>query len=404
MADSLTGVVTSSLVPGESTPLHNTTKFAYIDALRGYAVLMVITSHTGGMFAELPYPLKKLTNFGWHGVQLFFLMSCVTLLMSWRSDERKNQVSIKNFWIRRLFRIVPMYYLAAAFYYFIEPPPRGFEISQLLATLTFVNVWHPTLVSTIADRWIPVPGGWSIGVEMTFYLIFPLIALLVHSLRIALIVCGCTLVIGCVANVIVGHALATIYPESAVENFIYYWFPNQFPVFSLGVILYFILNKLHKNLSLQPAPLFHRHGTPLILISGVAGIAVANMPFPENLPFALPLVIPRLYVVSLIFIIVATILSINPRSPFINPAICSLGKVIFSAYLLHFAVLHRLPVWFPEIFDVHATGWHAIGVSFALWLTVVPVTFLISQITYRLIESPMMSAGRAFMRPIKLTF
>lgn len=404
MAGSLTGTDANSLVQRETITPHKTTKYAYIDALRGYAVLLVITCHTGEMLTELPYPLKKLTNFGWHGVQLFFLMSCVTLLMSWRSDERKDQVSVKNFWIRRLFRIVPMYYLAALFYYFVEPPPNGFEVSQILATLIFVNVWHPTLVPTLIDRWMPVPGGWSIGVEMTFYLIFPLIAVLVRSLRSAVMFCGLALMIGSVANVMMNHALSGDYPDMAVTNFLYFWFPNQLPVFALGTILYFILLNLQKNPTAAYAVLLERYGTQIILMCVLSGVVAANMPFPQSLPFKPPLIIPTLYIASLIFIIVATILSINPRSPFINPAICSLGKVSFSAYLLHFAVLHRLPVWFPEIFDVHATGWHAIGVSFALWLTVVPVTFLISQITYRLIESPMMSAGRAFMRPIKLTF
>ena len=40
-------------------PVHNTKKYAYVDAIRGYAVLLVITCHTGGMFAQLPYPLKN---------------------------------------------------------------------------------------------------------------------------------------------------------------------------------------------------------------------------------------------------------------------------------------------------------------------------------------------------------
>ena len=48
-------------------------KFAYIDCLRGYAVLMVMITHTTYAFAGLPYPVHKLGAYGWHGVQLFFL-------------------------------------------------------------------------------------------------------------------------------------------------------------------------------------------------------------------------------------------------------------------------------------------------------------------------------------------
>src|ERR1700761_4987006 len=124
-------------------PSHKTKKYPYIDALRGYAVLFVITCHTGGMFRNMPYPVKKLTNVGWHGVQLFFLISCVPLMMSWRSDERKGIASPQSFWARRFFRISPMYYLAALFYFFAEPPASGFDFGQMLASLVFVNAWHP---------------------------------------------------------------------------------------------------------------------------------------------------------------------------------------------------------------------------------------------------------------------
>jgi len=135
--------------------MHAPPKYPFIDALRGYAVLMVITCHAGAAFPELPYPLKRVTNFGWHGVQMFFLMSCVTLLLSWQSDEAKGRTDVISFWLRRFFRIAPLYYLAAAFYFLIEPPAGGFDLGQLLACFTFINDWHPALVPTTADAW-----GW----------------------------------------------------------------------------------------------------------------------------------------------------------------------------------------------------------------------------------------------------
>ena len=235
-------------------PAHHTAKYAYIDALRGYAVLFVITCHTGGMFHGLPYPLKKLTNFGWHGVQLFFLMSCITLMMSWTSDKAKGIANAGDFMLRRFFRIAPMYYIAAVFYFLIERPDAGFDIKQALATIFFVNSWHPLLIPTVSDRWMVVPGGWSIGVEFTFYLLFPLIAAFVRSMRGALIFCAVALAFGTVANTTMTALLAPHYEETAVRNFIYFWFPNQMPVFALGTILYFIILKLR---TIQPDRLAH---------------------------------------------------------------------------------------------------------------------------------------------------
>ena len=65
--------------------------FAYIDALRGCAILFVITCHLTFSYPELPYPVHRLTVLGWHGVQLFFLASCVTLLLSWHGEVARRE-------------------------------------------------------------------------------------------------------------------------------------------------------------------------------------------------------------------------------------------------------------------------------------------------------------------------
>lgn len=376
---------------------HQTTKFAYIDALRGYAVLLVIICHAGGMFPELPYPLKKITNFGWHGVQLFFLLSCVTLLLSWRSDEAKGRASVTDFWTRRLFRIAPMYYLAALLYFIIETPLGGFDLGQLLASFTFVNAWHPTLIPTVPDRWMVVPGGWSIGVEVTFYFMFPMMAVLITVMRGAIVFCAVALAIGCIANPLMNDVLRDSYSAPAIGNFLYFWFPNQLPVFALGAVLYFVLQWLQAKPEHAIAIILRRYGTVIVLACVAAGVGVANLPLPASLSFASPLVVPAFLVASLIFMVVVAVLASDPRSPFINRPMCSLGQVSFSAYLLHFAVLHKLPQLFPTAFDVGATGWQAIVAWFALWLVVVPVTYALSMITFRTVENPMIQMGRRLL-------
>ena len=100
-------------------------------------------------------------------------------------------------------------------------------------------------------------------------------------------------------------------------------------------------------------------------------MAAANLPFPQHLPPAPPLIVPALLVASLIFMIVVLVLGTAPDSPFVNRWIRSLGQVSFSAYLLHFAVLHKLPLLLPRVFDLHATGWRAIFIWFGLWVTAV---------------------------------
>jgi peptidoglycan/LPS O-acetylase OafA/YrhL len=72
-------------------------KLNAIDAIRGWAIFLVITAHVGGLFPELPWPLKKITNFGWYGVQLFFVASAFTLMLSWERMQQGFIVKTANF-------------------------------------------------------------------------------------------------------------------------------------------------------------------------------------------------------------------------------------------------------------------------------------------------------------------
>lgn len=154
-------------------------KLSAIDALRGWAIFLVIVVHTAELFHELPWPLKKLTNMGWYGVQLFFIMSAFTLIMSWQRQSRSNfSKKCLKFYIRRFFRIAPMYYSGAVLYFIIRQPDDLFSIKQLMINLFFMNSWSPQTMPTVDGAWQVVPGGWSIGVE--FSLVFTSYSLCCH--------------------------------------------------------------------------------------------------------------------------------------------------------------------------------------------------------------------------------
>lgn len=375
-------------------PSHPTHKYAFINALRGYAVLFVITCHTGYMFPELPYPVKKLTSFGWHGVELFFLVSCVTLMMSWRSEEKKGSVSAGAFWLRRFFRIAPMYYAAAFFYFIVEPPPTGFDLWQLITTMTFVNAWHPLWTPTVSGQWMVVPGGWSIGVEFTFYFFFPIIATLIRSMRSAVLFFGFSVLLGFICNTLAYPGLNQAYGTIATANFLYFWFPHQVPVFALGTILYLAIAHLWKNPASPVTTLAIRWSYPIIGTSLIAMIFIANLDLAGRLWANAPSMFPTLIVTSFIFMLLVMVLAVDRTNILNNRPICALGEVSFSAYILHFFVLHKLPVFLPMVFDRSATGWNAILSCLALWVVAVTLTFALSIITFRLIESPMIMLGR----------
>jgi peptidoglycan/LPS O-acetylase OafA/YrhL len=151
-------------------------KLNYIDSLRGVAILMVIIVHTSQSITGLNRYANLLLDYGKTGVQLFFILSAFTLCLSMTKRHDGNL----NFYIRRYFRIAPLYYIAIPMYFllthFIKWPYRNgvslyssFSYFNIICNFLFIHGLVPSANNTI------VPGGWSIGAEMLFYLVFPLI-------------------------------------------------------------------------------------------------------------------------------------------------------------------------------------------------------------------------------------
>ena len=377
-------------------------RYDYIDCVRGYAILLVITCHLTYSVPELPYPIHRITVFGWHGVQLFFLASCVTLLMSWNNEVRRfGAADARAFFVRRFFRIAPAYYLAAALYYFVSPPAGGFDALQLLTTLAFVNAWHPLLMPTEMSRWLVVPGGWSIGVEFTFYFLFPVIAVAITSLRRALLFLAVTLCVGAILNSVTSATLAARYSDAAVDNFIYFWFPNQFPVFALGSVVYFLIVMMGRPEFAAARRRVAANSTHCVVVSVAVVIGLAYVRLPHWLTLDPPYV-PVFILVSLAFAGFIFALSFAERGIFVNRPVQWMGKVSFSAYLLHYIVISTVTGRLSHVLMLDATGYRAILAFALLWVVTVLSVFIVSYVTYRAIELPMISYGHAIARRLTL--
>jgi peptidoglycan/LPS O-acetylase OafA/YrhL len=384
--------------PGPArVPAHRSAKYPFIDALRGYAVLLVITAHAGGMFSLLPYPAKRLTNFGVHGVQLFFLASCLTLLLSWRGDQALNRASLVGFWGRRFFRIMPLYLVGGAGYFLLEPPAHGFNAGQALACFTFVNIWSPATVPTVPGVWSVVPGGWSVAVEFTFYAMFPLMAWFVTSWQRAWVFTAAAAIIGSVADAWSMPGFVHQFGSTATDHFLYFWVPNQLAVFGLGAVVYTLLYPPRPGPIQAIMPALGRHPLLGVAVCAAACVLVTRLGLPERLGTSRFLVPPEFLAASLILMAFIVILAAAPRSVFVNRAICALGRVSFSAYIVHFAVLHELCRAMPGVFNTLATGWGAILAFCLLWLVTLPLVYGLSWLSWRGIEQPMIGVGRRIL-------
>ncbi|MBK7953000.1 MAG: acyltransferase [Candidatus Accumulibacter sp.] len=366
-----------------------------VDALRGYAILMVIAVHSIGHNEDLVWPAMRPLALGFYGVQLFFLASALTLLMSWsRSDDSFARRSGK-FLIRRFFRIAPLYYLAVVFYWFAySTPPADFSFKILLASLLFYNAWSPYLIPTVPG-WTPVPGGWSIGVEFFFYFTFPFLALLVGTLRRAIVFFVVALAIMIAAFIGGGH----LYPEITYEeraNFLYFWPPNQLVIFSLGFLLYHcVTNKSVRQWIM--ASRITANGASIALCCVLFGLSFYGPRKSFDWSSFLP---PTHLLISLFFLPWAIVLVIKPKGWAINTAIIGLGQVSFSAYILHFAVLAYVGTFLKHVWPLKTVGVLSIAYSAALLVAAIVITRYVSGLSYRHIEQPFIKMGKSFIRRI----
>ncbi|MEV6830436.1 acyltransferase [Amycolatopsis sp. NPDC051102] len=143
-------------------------RFPGLDGLRALAATMVIFFHFGG-------PNWTWLS-GWVGVYLFFVLSgflITTLLL--REQDRTGRISLSNFYLRRVFRILPPYLvILGGIIAFVllraEFLERGFP-RALKYYLTFMNEFFPSTADHAADNFFS--GSWTLGIEEKFYLVWP---------------------------------------------------------------------------------------------------------------------------------------------------------------------------------------------------------------------------------------
>lgn len=363
--------------------------YAFIDALRGYAILGVMVVHGGSVAVSWqPSILHTLVDEGGMGVQLFFVASALTLAMSW--ENRKDGVI--PFYTRRFFRIAPLFWLGILFFTWLDGmgpryfAPQGISATDIALTVTFLNGWHPLTLTSV------VPGGWSIVVEMSFYLIFPLLMLFIRNVRTAIIGFVLSAAVSLVIMAILWPQRASLWPgisDELVATLLSLWLPSQLPVFMIGFITYFAIRDLGQ-----------RYSSRSLTVALV--MAIGTM---MALPFMLNAVTFRgrdplsslLY--GLCFGVFAFCLSRGRGVWLVNPLIRFLGKISFSAYLVHFAVLHSE----IGLAQLRASFGSGVGL-FAVYLPyLIAVTALISWGTYCLIERPMIGVGSTLIRRLALS-
>ncbi len=162
-----------------------------LDGLRGLAVLMVFLYHYGGGLQSSRPSIRLIgyvTQGSWLGVTLFFALSGFLITGSlWDTVGQRHR--LRNFYVRRALRILPLYILALTAVA-VTARLAGATLTQIkpLAIFVFFLQDFPHLSSIALNNHSPLPlyHFWTLAVEEQFYLIWPLILLLAHSRRHAL--------------------------------------------------------------------------------------------------------------------------------------------------------------------------------------------------------------------------
>ena len=137
----------------------------YLDGLRGVAVLMVFLIHSGGFgLRSLGHIGNSLVDHGKYGVTVFFVASAYVLT----AQMTEKPLSWQAFYIRRLLRIAPMYFLTLAVALAARPWESWPSFSSIVAHFSFANIVMPQYANDI------LAVEWSIAVEAGFYALFPI--------------------------------------------------------------------------------------------------------------------------------------------------------------------------------------------------------------------------------------
>ncbi|MGH9549773.1 MAG: acyltransferase family protein [Terriglobales bacterium] len=164
--------------------------FPALDALRFLAAAAVIIHHVeqfkdiqGEPSAWGCYPIEQL---GLRGVDLFFVLSAFLLTHLMLEEIAVNgQVSVRQFYLRRALRIVPPYALIVAISFLIIPLVAPYLFSERIAAcvaatipqLPFAFCFYALMVPNFSFNIVPMIVGasqsWSIGTEVQFYSFFP---------------------------------------------------------------------------------------------------------------------------------------------------------------------------------------------------------------------------------------
>lgn len=337
-----------------------------LDYLRGVAAFGIMVYHyltwaSGGFPAE-----SFLGRVGLYGVSTFYVLSGLTLFHVY-FDKMRNLSDVRTFFIRRVFRIFPLLWIVT-----IAAVVLSREMPNLLdLTLNLTGLFGFVAWDTYFSA-----GVWSIGNELVFYVLFPLIVLCARTGKSLLALMGAVLLTPYLYFAFWGITAGA----SMDSQWSMYVNPlNQAFLFFGGFAIGYLIRQVRVPQSIASAT----------LVTAVTLFAVWPA---SGAPSTLVTGTNRIVFTILCFLICASIYKLAFELPkVLHIPLGTLGEASYSLYLIHplvysvvaFALRDHVPV--PVL----------LGIAIA-------TTLVLSWLSYRYFEQYFMRLGRRVSRRPRL--
>lgn len=366
--------------------------FPGLNGLRFIAAVMVMIGHIEMVksFADLPNfdSIPFIGQMGDSGVTLFFVLSgfLISFLLL-QEKENKGKIEVFRFYMRRLIRIWPLYYLMIFLAFFVLP----FILSLPgYANVRSGNYFSPALTENLFFlpnlAMVSFPAVpfcvhlWSIGVEEQFYFFWPLI---IRFKKIKPPV----LFVGVILLVIIVRKIFYILRDSpSAKHTNWEWLSRAAEFFSYFPIECMAIGGLgawwlFRNLQGRKI-IFH----PAVEVgSYLVSLSIMSMKMENHLTL-------KHLLISIGFIIIILNLSSNPSAivKLRGRVPDYLGKISYGVYIFHFTALG---IAWHFLQSVQAPFWL---INSSLYLLSFGITFLLAGCSYRYFESPILKWKERF--------
>lgn len=310
--------------------------FEGLNALRFFAALAVIITHIE--LSKNSYGIqncwassKIVFNLGGLGVYFFFVLSgfLITYLLM-MEKEKTGTIAIKKFYMRRILRIWPLYFLLVLLGFFILPMFQSLHIPFLEPSFHYNFYFNlmlfllmlPNLAFALFPAVPHIGHLWSIGVEEQFYIAWPFIVKKSNKLLKTLVILIGVLVL---VKLIVLFLSNTFIDSNLLRSFKKLVAMSKFECMAIGGIGAYLYHHQQNIISFVKQPI------TCLLALFVTTLIVLYVP--EKLQDGQHLIISGLFLIIILNVVSSNVKWLTTK------LFDFLGKISYGIYMYHFMVL-----------------------------------------------------------------